>query len=153
MDHYGMFTVAGGKRVAEIIDEAEAASNTLERQYEIASVNLKYLSLEPKFGEATDTVVREEVWTELREREAVKVIAQMRAVVRPFVLRRLADVSGVSGTGIVVAGTEFGKNGWVAMTWLGDKSSYCWYPSVKTMMAVHGHDGQTELVWLDGKAT
>lgn len=67
---------------------------------------------------------------------------------RRFNLIRDTDVSGLSGTGVVVEGVEF-SDGKVAMTWTGRLKSWCIYPSVEEMMEIHGHDGATRIDWLD----
>lgn len=67
---------------------------------------------------------------------------------RRFVFNRIKDVSGLSGTGVVVEGVEF-SGGWVALTWLSPLSSVSFYPNVKTAIEIHGHEGQTVLQWLD----
>jgi hypothetical protein len=68
--------------------------------------------------------------------------------VRSFKLRRLADETGVSGTGIVAEGVEF-TNGEATMSWLTKFRSIGVYPSVKTLMDIHGHGGKTVLEWDD----
>jgi len=74
---------------------------------------------------------------------------------RPFVLNRKVDATGISGTGVVAQGVEF-ADGVVALRWLGD-----WPTSVVfhdrgylSVEHVHGHGGNTEIVWLpDGALT
>lgn len=66
---------------------------------------------------------------------------------RHFILKRLEDVSGVSGTGIVAEGTEF-HNGQVALSWLGFHHTIEISPSVKDVVQIHGHGGKTVLEWL-----
>jgi len=68
---------------------------------------------------------------------------------RPFVLNRKVDATGISGTGVVAQGVEF-ADGVVALRWLGD-----WPTSVVfhdrgylSVEHVHGHGGNTEIVWL-----
>ena len=70
---------------------------------------------------------------------------------RRFVLRRLEDIHGCSGTGIVAQGVEF---------WNG-KATLCWFPgpagvssvshfeSVEEVIALHGHDGKTVVDYID----
>jgi hypothetical protein len=65
-----------------------------------------------------------------------------------FILLRHKDTSGISGTGVVAEGVRF-TNGMCAMTWLTEYTSYNLYPSISYIEAVHGHNGQTEVVWLD----
>jgi hypothetical protein len=67
---------------------------------------------------------------------------------RRFVLDRKEDVTGISGTGIIAEGVEF-TNGQVALKWLGPHPSVVLWPDITHVVAVHGHDGLTELVWID----
>ena len=59
-----------------------------------------------------------------------------------FVLNRLEDATGVSGTGIVAEGVIF-SNGKCAVSWLTDVSSVAVYDSIEDVQAIHGHDGKT----------
>jgi len=65
---------------------------------------------------------------------------------RTFVLERDTDVSGVSGTGTVCEGVQF-SDGRCVMRWLGGLSSVAIYDSSDDLLAIHGHDGATRLVW------
>lgn len=67
-----------------------------------------------------------------------------------FRLRRMRDVSGVSGEGVVVEGVQF-SDGRVALRWLvpGVPSSTVVWDNVTDAVAVHGHDGNTVLEWVD----
>ena len=67
---------------------------------------------------------------------------------RRFVLLRHKDESGVSGTGIVAEGVQFG-NGKCALSWLTDVSSVAVYESLKDVLRIHGHSGYTEAQWID----
>ena len=71
-----------------------------------------------------------------------------RQKMRNFVLQRAEDVSGTSGTGIVAEGCEF-SSGWCAITWLTAIGTYAWYPNIKAIDMVHGHEGKTKVVWID----
>lgn len=73
---------------------------------------------------------------------------QVNTTMRRFVIHRKEDVSGVSGTGIVIEGAEFG-DGQVVFRWLSDKPGLTIMPSVKVLMSVHGHEGKCEIVWID----
>jgi len=71
---------------------------------------------------------------------------------RCFVLNRVVDETGVSGTGVVAEGIEF-SDGVVALRWVGSK----WPTSVvfhdrgmEAVEAVHGHNGSTRIVYVDG---
>jgi hypothetical protein len=59
---FGMFTEAGDREVYRIVDLARRAGLTW---WQVSGL-LQQLSLEADFAEATDTVVRERVWEELR---------------------------------------------------------------------------------------
>ena len=66
----------------------------------------------------------------------------------PFVLLRDVDETGVSGTGVVAEGVEF-RDGTVALRWTSD-----WPTSVvfhdrglESVLAVHGHNGKTQVVF------
>lgn len=67
---------------------------------------------------------------------------------RRFQLHRDHDVSGVSGTGVVAEGVAF-TDGTVAMNWLGPRSSKVLHESVENVVGIHGHEGNTRLVWID----
>lgn len=69
---------------------------------------------------------------------------------RRFVLDRHTDQTGISGTGVVAEGVQF-ADGTVALRWAGRwPSSVAFYQGgVGAVNAVHGHDGSTQLVWLD----
>lgn len=67
---------------------------------------------------------------------------------RRFELHRHIDPSGVSGTGVVFEGVEF-SDGRVSLRWLTPHRSTVTYDSVDDMMAVHGHDGASTLVYHD----
>ncbi|MGY0232787.1 hypothetical protein [Longispora urticae] len=69
---------------------------------------------------------------------------------RRFFLHRKVDVSGVSGTGRVAEGVQFSDRR-VVVQWLvpGQPKSTVLWGSVDEAMQIHGHNGATELVWLD----
>lgn len=68
---------------------------------------------------------------------------------RAFVLERVEDVSGVSGTGIVAGGVEF-PDGVVALRWYSDwPTSVVFHDrGIEAVNKIHGHDGRTRVVWL-----
>lgn len=68
-----------------------------------------------------------------------------------FKLDRHHDVSGVSGTGIVAEGVVW-SDGAVAMRWLGDRPSTAAWGNLDDVVETHGHNGATEIRWLDGGA-
>lgn len=67
---------------------------------------------------------------------------------RRFYFDRQTDVSGTSGTGAVVEGVEF-SDGQVVLRWRTEHSSICIYRSVEAAIYIHGHDGATNLRWVD----
>ena len=71
-----------------------------------------------------------------------------RSKARRFYLERTEDASGVSGTGIVAEGVEF-TSGMVALTWLSPHRCVNIYESSKTVIELHGHEGRTNIVWID----
>ena len=70
---------------------------------------------------------------------------------RRFELHRHEDVSGISGTGVVAEGVAFSGNGPVALRWTSEwPTSVVFHDKgVESLEAVHGHNGRTEIVWLD----
>lgn len=66
---------------------------------------------------------------------------------RTFILLRNRDVSGVSGTGKVAEGVEF-STGRVVVHWIANehRSTVVW-DSIESVMAIHGHDGATQVVF------
>ena len=67
---------------------------------------------------------------------------------RRFVLNRLHDETGVSGTGIVAWGIEF-PNGKTVVAWNNQISQTAVWESIDHVEAIHGHGGYTEVVWID----
>lgn len=65
---------------------------------------------------------------------------------RTFHLQRSEDATGVSGVGKVAEGVVF-SNGWCALTWLTENTSVAFYPSIETLEAIHGHHGNTAVVY------
>lgn len=66
---------------------------------------------------------------------------------RMFVLRRSADVSGVSGTGVVAEGIEF-HDKQCCLSWFGQHHCISVWPSIADIEFVHGHGGLTVVEWL-----
>jgi hypothetical protein len=69
---------------------------------------------------------------------------------RTFELVRYHDLSGVSGTGVVAEGCVF-TDGSVALRWRGTNPATAVWPDVESVLAVHGHQGATEVRWLEGE--
>lgn len=67
---------------------------------------------------------------------------------RRFTLRRHTDVSGISGTGDVADGVEF-KDGICVVHWYGEDPSTVVWPTFGSVQRIHGHNGNTEIVWHD----
>jgi hypothetical protein len=83
---------------------------------------------------------------------------------RRFELHRDVDVSGISGTGVVADGWVHDTAlhirhwhewhldlppGWVRLVWRGEHSSTSLWSNLATMLAIHGHNEMTRVVWLD----
>lgn len=66
-----------------------------------------------------------------------------------FVLRRSADVSGVSGVGDVAEGVRW-SDGSVTIRWSGPRASTVVWDSLEDAMAIHGHQGATRAVFENG---
>ena len=75
---------------------------------------------------------------------------------RRFYLQRNRDISGVSGLGKVAEGCQH-DNGWCSLTWLTTESDddivVNWYCSIRRLVAVHGHDGATQVIWIDDESS
>lgn len=69
-----------------------------------------------------------------------------------FYLRRIVDISGVSGVGNVLEGCQF-DDGHVAIIWLSDKHVMSFYDNVDTVVEIHGHEGSTQLIWIDDESS
>ncbi|NEA30160.1 hypothetical protein [Streptomyces sp. SID13031] len=67
---------------------------------------------------------------------------------RRFRMIRHHDVSGVSGTGPVAEGVQFTDEA-VALRWYGDYPTTTVWDSIDSVIAIHGHQGATEIEWLD----
>lgn len=65
---------------------------------------------------------------------------------RNFLLKRIEDESGVSGTGIVAEGIIF-SNGKCALSWLTETTSIAVYDSIDDLEKIHGHNGKTIVVY------
>lgn len=67
---------------------------------------------------------------------------------RRFVLDRERDPTGISGTGIVAEGVEF-DDGTTVIRWITAYRSTAIYSDIIDMMAIHGHNGDTHMNWID----
>ncbi len=61
---------------------------------------------------------------------------------RLFVLRRMEDVSGTSGVGVVAEGVEF-TDGTCVVHWISQLHSIEICSNMHTLVAIHGHEGRT----------
>ena len=68
---------------------------------------------------------------------------------RTFVLNRIEDASGVSGTGVVAEGVVF-SDGKCAVRWIvGEHRCTSTWDSLNDIEKVHGHGGMTVIVFHD----
>ena len=67
---------------------------------------------------------------------------------RRFVLDRALDSTGTSGIGIVAEGIQF-SNGQVVIHWLSQLEAVNVYGNAMVLEKLHGHGGNTSIVWLD----
>lgn len=65
-----------------------------------------------------------------------------------FRLNRLADESGISGTGVVAEGIQF-SNGQVVLHWLSMFEAINVYANMTVVEKLHGHGGKTVVEWVD----
>ena len=80
---------------------------------------------------------------------------------RLFQVVREADITGVSGTGVVADGVEF-PDGTAVVRWRelepgnpnyerGVRATTVVFPNVRAVEALHGHNGATRLAFTDAK--
>jgi hypothetical protein len=69
---------------------------------------------------------------------------------RLFVLQRIVDESGISGTGRVADGVLW-TDGTVCMRWRTHTRSVSFYDSLNDVINIHGHNGKTQVKFLDLK--
>ncbi len=67
---------------------------------------------------------------------------------RRFILYRHQDETGISGIGIVAEGVRF-SDGRVVLMWLTRVRSVVFYDAMEDVIAIHGHQGKTEVRWID----
>ena len=68
---------------------------------------------------------------------------------RRFYLHRAEDESGVSGTGRVAEGAMFPSTGQCIIVWNSEPYSMSLHKDVEALIRVHGHNGKTEVIWID----
>ncbi len=68
-----------------------------------------------------------------------------------FILQRDVDETGVSGTGIVAEGVLF-SDGVVSLHWTSEfpTSVVFHHRGIESVEAIHGHNGKTRIIFLDG---
>jgi hypothetical protein len=82
-------------------------------------------------------------------REAAAVCADgAKRNIRRFILHRMIDLSGVSGIGHVAEGVVF-TGGKAVMRWTTEMTSTALFESMDDLLAIHGHNGSTQVIWLD----
>ncbi len=67
---------------------------------------------------------------------------------RRFHLDRSVDITGASGVGVVADGVAW-PDGTVTIRWRGERPSTVNWGALDHAVAVHGHGGATQVVWLD----
>lgn len=68
---------------------------------------------------------------------------------RRFVLNRLEDETGISGTGVVAWGVLF-PDGKVVTRWcVSEVRQTCTWDSISHVYEIHGHNGKTRIDWID----
>jgi len=67
---------------------------------------------------------------------------------RRFELIRHEDQTGISGVGKIAEGVQF-STGKCALAWTKTIPSITVYDTVDQLLSVHGHNGTTELKWID----
>jgi len=70
------------------------------------------------------------------------------SLMRRFVLIRVEDLTGVSGTGEVAEGTVF-SSGLAVIRWLREPYAMGVYQTLDDVISVHGHEGRTQLQFID----
>lgn len=77
-------------------------------------------------------------------------MSDLKIKARRFYLLRHRDVSGVSGEGKVAEGVEF-ENGMCALSFSSSYQHANVYTNMRAVREVHGHEGATEVVFVDGE--
>jgi hypothetical protein len=70
----------------------------------------------------------------------------MKEEVKIFHLLRHVDATGTSGTGVVAIGCQL-PSGTCIIEWTSYHSSLGIYRNVNDIEALHGHGGNTEIIW------
>ena len=64
-----------------------------------------------------------------------------------FVLYRIEDETGISGTGVVAEGIEF-SDGKCVISWVTEHKSIAIYENIEQVIMIHGHNGKTVIRFL-----
>lgn len=72
----------------------------------------------------------------------------MADTARRFELHRHEDETGISGTGVIADGVRW-PDGTAALRWRTKFKSHGVYDSMGDVEAIHGHEGKTQIVWID----
>lgn len=85
--------------------------------------------------------------TLIRDQLPPEYLVKAANALHTFVLQRIVDDSGVSGTGTVTEGMVF-SCGKVVLCWLVSPHGIDIYDNIGEMLQVHGHQGSTIIEWL-----
>lgn len=72
----------------------------------------------------------------------------MDVPMRRFVLIRSVDITGISGTGVILYGVEWFSGGPVDVYWLGAKTTGQ-YPSMDVVRSTHCYNDNARVVYID----
>ncbi len=67
-----------------------------------------------------------------------------------FIINRLVDESGVSGTGVVAVGVRW-PTGKCSVEWIVEPHTQGMYDSIDDVVQIHGHKGKTVVMWMGDK--
>lgn len=75
-------------------------------------------------------------------------LCQVRSTSRRFVIDRQQDITGISGTGIILYGIEWFVGGPCDVYWLGTKTTGQ-YPSMAVVESTHCYNNNAQVIYLD----
>src|SRR5689334_8243458 len=67
---------------------------------------------------------------------------------RRFVVDRKSDITGISGTGVILYGVEWTRGGPCDVYWLRTQTTGQ-YPSIDVVRSTHCYGGNAEIIYLD----